>query len=128
MAKMANLNNTVVIQLKDAGIYDIITSFDEEHIHEEAGCYTCGSYDYDMIIGYVNIISTEGLKKIDFFEYDGRNLLYYITQADLNKLLLDDIVLNDLKEVSLEDFYVWIKDNLESAQYIKEKEFYESNY
>ena len=38
---MANLNNTVVIQLKDAGIYDIITSFDEEHIHEEAGCYTC---------------------------------------------------------------------------------------
>ena len=125
---MANLNKTVVIQLKDAGIYDIITSFDEEHIHEEAGCYTCGSYDYDIIIGYVNIVSTEGVKKIDFFEYDGYNLLYYITQADLNKLLLDDIVLNDLKEVSLEDFYVWIKDNLESAQYIKEKEFYESNY
>ena len=128
MEKMANLNNTVVIQLKDAGIYDIITSFDEEHIHEEAGCYTCGSYDYDTIIGYVNIVSTEGIKKIDFFEYDGYNLEYYITQADLNKLLLDDIVLNDLKEVSLEDFYVWIKDNLESAQYIKEKEFYESNY
>ena len=128
MEKMANLNKTVVIQLKDAGIYDIITSFDEEHIHEEAGCYTCGSYDYDIIIGYVNIVSTEGVKKIDFFEYDGYNLLYYITQADLNKLLLDDIVLNDLKEVSLEDFYVWIKDNLESAQYIKEKEFYESNY
>lgn len=125
---MANLNKTVVIQLKDAGIYDIITSFDEEHIHEEAGCYTCGSYDYDIIIGYVNIVSTEGIKKIDFFEYNGYNLEYYITQADLNKLLLDDIVLNDLKEVSLEDFYVWIKDNLESAQYIKEKEFYESNY
>ena len=125
---MANLNNTVVIQLKDAGIYDIITSFDEEHIHEEAGCYTCGSYDYDTIIGYVNIVSTEGIKKIDFFEYDGYNLEYYITQADLNKLLLDDIVLNDLKEVSLEDFYVWIKDKLETAQYIKEKEFYESNY
>ena len=68
------------------------------------------------------------MKKIDFFEYDEYNLAYYITQADLNKLLLDDIVLNDLKEVSLEDFYVWIKDNLESAQYIKEKEFYESNY
>ena len=128
MEKMANLNNTVVIQLKDAGIYDIITSFDEEHIHEEAGCYTCGSYDYDTIIGYVNIVSTEGIKKIDFFEYDGYNLEYYITQADLNKLLLDDIVLNDLKEVSLEDFYVWIKDKLETAQYIKEKEFYESNY
>ena len=125
---MANLNKTVVIQLKDAGIYDIITSFDEEHIHEEAGCYTCGSYDYDIIIGYVNIVSTEGIKKIDFFEYDGYNLEYYITQADLNKLLLDDIVLNDLKEVSLEDFYVWIKDNLETAQYIKEKEFYESKY
>ena len=60
---MANLNNTVVIQLKDAGIYDIITSFDEEHIHEEPGCYTCGSYDYDIIIGYVNIVSTEGVKK-----------------------------------------------------------------
>ena len=128
MAKMANLNNTVIIQLKDAGIYDIITSFDEEHIHEKYGCYTCGSYDYDIIIGYVNIVSTEGVKKIDFFEYDGYNLLYYITQADLNKLLLDDIVLNDLKEVSLEDFYVWIKDNLETAKYIKEKEFYESNY
>ena len=122
---MANLNKTVVIQLKDAGIYDIITSFDEEHIHEEAGCY---SYDYDTIIGYVIIVSTEGVKKIDFFEYDGYNLVYYITQADLNKLLLDDIILNDLKEVSLEDFYVWIKDNLESTQYIKEKEFYESNY
>ena len=128
MEKMANLNNTVVIQLKDAGIYDIITSFDEEHIHEESGCYTCRSYDYDTIIGYVNIVSTEGVKKIDFFEYNEYNLGYYITQADLNKLLLDDIVLNDLKEVSLEDFYVWIKDNLESAQYIKEKEFYESNY
>ena len=125
---MANLNKTVVIQLKDAGIYDIITSFDEEHIHEKYGCYTCGSYDYDIIIGYVNIVSTEGMKKIDFFEYDGYNLGYYITQADLNKLLLDDIVLNDLKEVNLEDFYVWIKDNLESAQYIKENEFYESNY
>ena len=125
---MANLNKTVVIQLKDAGIYDIITSFDEEHIHEESGYYTCGSYDYDIIIGYVNIVSTDGVKKIDFFEYNGYNLLYYITQADLNKLLLDDIVLNDLKEVNLEDFYVWIKDNLESAQYIKEREFYESNY
>ena len=112
---MANLNNTVVIQLKDAGIYDIITSFDEEHIHEESGCYTCGSYDYDIIIGYVNIVSTEGVKKIDFFEYDEYNLGYYITQADL-------------KEVSFEDFCVWIKDNLESTQYIKEKEFYESNY
>ena len=128
MAKMANLNKTVVIQLKDAGIYDIITSFDEKHIHEESGCYTCGIYDYDTIIGYVNIVSTDGLKKIDFFEYDEYNLGYYIAQADLNKLLLDDIVLSDLKEVSLEDFYVWIKDNLESAQYIKEKEFYESNY
>ena len=63
-----------------------------------------------------------------YFEYDEYILGYYITQADLNKLLLDDIVLNDLKEVNLEDFYVWIKDNLESAQYIKEKEFYESNY
>ena len=73
---MANLNKIVVIQLKDAGIYDIITSFDEEHIHEEAGCYTCGSYDYDIIIGYVNIVSTEGVKKIDFFEYDGHKLLY----------------------------------------------------
>ena len=125
---MANLNKTVVIQLKDAGIYDIITSFDEEHIHERCRYDTCGSYDYDTIIGYVNIVSTEGVKKIDFFEYDEYNLGYYITQADLNKLLLDDIVLNDLKEVSLEDFYVWIKDNLESAQYIKEKEFYESNY
>ena len=125
---MANLNKTVVIQLKDAGIYDIITSFDEEHIHGRYGCYTCGSYDYDIIIGYANIVSTDGVKRIDFFEYDGYNLEYYITQADLNKLLLDDIVLNDLKEVSLEDFYVWIKDNLESAQYIKEKEFYESNY
>ena len=125
---MANLNKTVVIQLKDAGIYDIITSFDEKHIHEESGCYTCGIYDYDTIIGYVNIVSTDGLKKIDFFEYDEYNLGYYIAQADLNKLLLDDIVLSDLKEVSLEDFYVWIKDNLESAQYIKEKEFYESNY
>ena len=128
MAKMANLNKTVVIQLKDAGIYDIITSFDEKHIHEESGCYTCGVYGYDTIIGYVNIVSTDGLKKIDFFEYDEYNLGYYIAQADLNKLLLDDIVLSDLKEVSLEDFYVWIKDNLESAQYIKEKEFYESNY
>ena len=125
---MANLNKTVVIQLKDAGIYDIITSFDEKHIHEESGCYTCGVYGYDTIIGYVNIVSTDGVKKIDFFEYDGHNLLYYITQADLNKLLLDDIVLNDLKEVSLEDFYVWIKDKLETAQYIKEKESYESNY
>ena len=125
---MANLNKTVVIQLKDAGIYDIITSFDEKHIHEESGCYTCGIYDYDTIIGYVNIVSTDGLKKIDFFEYDEYNLGYYIAQADLNKLLLDDIVLSDLKEVSLEDFYVWIKDNIESVQYIKEKEFYESNY
>ena len=125
---MANLNKTVVIQLKDAGIYDIITSFDEEHIHEGCGCYTCWSYDYDIIIGYANIVSTDGVKRIDFFEYDEYNLGYYITQADLNKLLLDDIVLNDLKEVSLEDFYVWIKDNLETAQYIKEKEFYESNY
>ena len=125
---MANLNKTVVIQLKDAGIYDITTSFYEEHIHEESGCYTCGSYDYDIIIGYVNIVSTDGVKKIDFFEYDEYNLGYYITQADLNKLLLDDIVLNDLKEVSFEDFCVWIKDNLESTQYIKEKEFYESNY
>ena len=125
---MANLNKTVVIQLKDAGIYDVITSFDEEHIHEEAGCYACGSYDYDMIIGYVNIVSTDGVKKIDFFEYDEYNLGYYITQADLNKLLLDDIVLNDLKDVCLEDFYVWIKDNLESAQYNKERGFYESNY
>ena len=125
---MANLNKTVVIQLKDAGIYDIITSFDEKHIHEESGCYTCGIYDYDTITGYVNIVSTDGMKKIDFFEYDEYNLEYYITQADLNKLLLDDIVLNDLKEVSLEDFYVWIKDSLESAQYIKEKEFHESNY
>ena len=125
---MANLNNTVVIQLKDAGIYDIITSFDEEHIHERCRYDTCGSYDYDIIIGYANIVSTDGVKRIDFFEYDGYNLEYYITQADLNKLLLDDIVLNDLKEVSLEDFYVWIKDNLESAQYVKEKEFYESNY
>ena len=115
---MANLNKTVVIQLKDAGIYDITTSFDEEHIHEESGCYTCGSYDYDIIIGYVNIVSTDGVKKIDFFEYDEYNLGYYITQADLDKLLLDDIVLNDLKEVSLEDFYVWINVNLESAQYI----------
>lgn len=34
---MANLNKTVVIQLKDTGIYDIITSFDEEHIHERCG-------------------------------------------------------------------------------------------
>ena len=125
---MANLNKTVVIQLKDAGIYDIITSFDEEHIHGRYGCYTCGSYDYDIIIGYANIVSTEGVKRIDFFEYDGYNLWYYITQADLNKLLLDDIVLNDLKDVCLEDFYVWIKDNLESAQYNKEREFYESNY
>ena len=125
---MANLNKTVVIQLKDAGIYDIITSFDEEHIHEGCGCYTCGSYDYDIIIGYADIVSTEGVKRIDFFEYDEYNLGYYITQADLNKLLLDDIVINDLKEVCLEDFYVWIKDNLESVQYTKEKEFYESNY
>ena len=125
---MANLNKTVVIQLKDAGIYDIITSFDEEHIHGRYGCYTCGSYDYDIIIGYANIVSTEGVKRIDFFEYDGYNLGYYITQADLNKLLLDDIVLNDLKDVCLEDFYVLIKDNLESAQYNKEREFYESNY
>ena len=125
---MANLNKTVVIKLKDAGIYDVITSFDEEHIHERCRYDTCGSYDYDTIIGYVNIVSTEGIKKIDFFEYDGYNLEYYITQADLNKLLLDDIILNDLKEVSLEDFYVWIKDSLESAQYIKEKEFYEINY
>ena len=125
---MANLNKTVVIQLKDTGIYDIITSFDEEHIHERCRYDTCGSYDYDIIIGYVNIVSTEGVKRIDFFEYDGYNLGYYITQADLNKLLLDDIVLNDLKDVCLEDFYVWIKDNLESAQYIKEKEFYEINY
>ena len=125
---MANLNKTVVIQLKDAGIYDIITSFDEEHIHGRYGCYTCGSYDYDIIIGYANIVSTEGVKRIDFFEYDEYNFGYYITQADLNKLLLDDIVLNDLKDVCLEDFYVWIKDNLESVQYNKEGEFYESNY
>lgn len=118
---MANINKSVVIQLADCGIIDIVTEFDEEFVEDDGYCPTCGPMDYFEQIQWANVISTKGTQRIEFFEhttgypiedtYEGKQLL--VTEADLIRLLLNKDTLEMLKGKTLEQFCDWLKDELE---------------
>lgn len=110
----SNLNKTVVIQLADAGVYDIVTDFDVRNEHWSSGCPTCGSADFDMRIATANIISTEGITKVTFVHendwHSGSSFADSMpTQADLMRALLNTDTLEMLKGKTLEDFAEWLE-------------------
>ena len=128
---MANLNKTVVIQLADAGVYDIVTEFDVRNEHFSSGCPTCGSFDFDMRIATASIVSTEGVKEVTFvYEQDRYSNKVYEetlpTQADLMRLLLNSETLEMLKGKTLEEFTSWLEDELLGIYEQNEKRVIES--
>lgn len=120
---MANINRSVVFQLADCGIIDIVTGFDEEFVEDDDYCPTCGPMDYYEQIQWANVISTKGTQRIEFFEhttwrpiedtYVCKQLL--VTEADLIQLLLNKDTLEMLKGKTLEQFCEWLKAELDSV-------------
>ena len=119
---MANINKSVVIQLADCGIIDIVTEFDEKFVEDEGYCPTCGPLDYYEQIQWANVISTEGAQRLEFFEdttwhpIEEDSVNYerlLVTEADLIQLLLNKDALEMLKYKTLEQFCDWLKDELE---------------
>lgn len=120
---MANINKSVVIQLADCGIIDIVTEFDEEFVEDTSYCPTCGPMDFYSQLQWANVISTEGTQRIEFFEhrtgypfedtYDYKPFL--VTEADLIQLLLNKDTLEMLKEKTLEQFCAWLTAELYAA-------------
>lgn len=111
---LANLNKTVVIQLADAGVYDIVTEFDVRNEHFSSSCPTCGSFDFDMRIATASIISTDGVEEVTFvYEQDRNSDSVYEemlpTQADLMRLLLNADTLEMLKSKTLQEFTSWLE-------------------
>ncbi|MFB8632318.1 hypothetical protein ACFC7B_04030 [Enterococcus gallinarum] len=113
---MANLNKTVVIQLLDAGIYDIVTDFDIKNEHYGTGCPTCGSWDFEVMIADAAVITDKGDFKVKFFEETiGSSTEAQETmpsQADLMKLLLDKQRLAEISTMKLEEFLDWLETQL----------------
>lgn len=119
---MANINKSVVIQLADCGIIDIVTEFDEQYVFDESGCPTCGPDEYYEQIQWANVISTDGAQRVEFFEdttwypIEKDSVNYerlLVTEADLIQLLLNKDTLEMLKDKTLEQFCDWLKDELE---------------
>lgn len=123
---MANINKSVVIQLADCGIIDIVTEFDEQYISEYTGCPTCGYDEYYENIQTAKVITTGETRVVTFFqenywtsvvesvaEEGGNFKLFLVTEADLIQLLLNKDTLEMLKDKTLEQFCEWLKDELE---------------
>ena len=119
---MANINKSVVIQLADCGIIDIVTEFDEEYTNEYTGCPTCGYDEYYTQIQTAKVITTGETKVVEFFAEncwtsvvstaaeEGDNFeQYLVNEADLIKLLLNKETLEVLKEKTLEQFCKWLQ-------------------
>lgn len=123
----SNLNKTVVIQLADAGVYDIVTEFDVRNEHWSSGCPTCGSADFDMRIATASILSTEGITTVTFVhEQDWHSSSEFVetlpTQADLMRSLLNTDTLEMLKGKTLADFAIWLEWELRGIYQRKEAE------
>ena len=123
---MANINKSVVIQLADCGIIDIVTEFDEQYISEYTGCPTCGYDEYYTQIQTARVITTGETRVVTFFQEncwtsivesvaeDGGNFkLLLVTEADLIQLLLNKETLELLKEKTLDHFCEWLQNELE---------------
>lgn len=128
---MANLNKTVVIQLADAGVYDIVTEFDVRNEHWSSGCPTCGSADFEMNVATASIVSTEGVTEVTFVhEQSGCSEAAFKqmlpTQADLMKLLLNSETLEMLKGKTLEDFASWLEYELDDVYREKDLAYWEA--
>ena len=119
---MANINKSVVIQLADCGIIDIVTEFDEQYVFEDSGCPTCGYDEYYTQIQTAKVITTGETRKIIFWEngaYESyteeelKNLS--ITESDLIRLLLDTTTLKMLEGYTLKEFCDWLTAELYAA-------------
>lgn len=119
---MANINKSVVIQLADCGIIDIVTEFDEQYVFDDSGCPTCGPDEYYEKIQSATVITTEETSKIVFWEngtYESyteeelKNLA--ITESDLIRLLLDTSTLKMLEGFTLKEFCAWLTAELYAA-------------
>lgn len=124
---MANLNKTVVIQLADAGVCDIVTDFDVRNEHYSTGCPTCGSADFDRAIAKAKVISTLGEVDVVFldeqyFDIDEKMKQLMPTQADLMRLLLNADTLQMLKSKTLQEFTWWLRTELYNIYDVKENE------
>ena len=118
---MAKLNKSIVIQLKDVGIYDIITSFDTRHEHWSSGCPTCGSDDFDVMISELEIRHTSGTDTYNLFEERAWMDLdddeveefkeeYVPTEAKLIQTVVNNT--DKFPEMELKDFIEWLKEEL----------------
>lgn len=116
---MANINKSVVIQLADCGIIDIVTEFDEQYIFDDSGCPTCGPDEYYEKIQSATVITTEETRKIVFWENSTYETYYEeelknltITESDLIRLLLDTSTLKMLEGFTLKEFCDWLATEL----------------
>lgn len=116
---MANINKSVVIQLADCGIIDIVTEFDEQYVFDDSGCPTCGPDEYYEKIQSATVITTEETSKIVFWEnstyesYEEEELKNLtITESDLIRLLLDTTTLKMLEGFTLKEFCDWLATEL----------------
>lgn len=128
---MANINSSVVIQLADAGVYDIITEFDVEHEHWSSGCPTCGSMDFDAAIATARVISTAGETEVRFLNetyFSDSDLMqkFMPTQADLMHLLLNKDTLEMLKTMPLQEFAEWLETSLYAVYDRNEDAYWDS--
>ena len=122
---MANINKSVVIQLADCGIIDIVTEFDEKFVEDVGYCPTCGPDDYYEKIQWANVITTSGGQRVEFFKdrdwlsveelSSCKELL--VTEADLIRLFLDKKTLEMLSKKTLEQFCKWLKQELGYVAY-----------
>lgn len=124
---MANINKSVVIQLADCGIIDIVTEFDEQYTYGGSDCPSCGPDEYyvrtQSAIQSATIFTTVGTRKIVFWEKsdyesyttDGEVKNLSITESDLIRLLLDTTTLKMLEGYTLKEFCRWLTAELYAA-------------
>lgn len=127
---MANLNKAVLIQLKDIDIVDISTELVEEHDRWSSGCPTCGSFDFERSLHKANIILSDGRvesrlfhEDSEFYESDEREALQ-VSEADLMKLFLDHDRLQQMSEMTLEQFLSHVKQELSEVVKVKQLAFW----